>query len=122
MKFTYSKFFLAALLLFTLLSCGNNDNITTTMTPANQVLVMDNFYSPDSLKIPHGSTVTWSFQGHNPHTVTSGTQGDSSAGKLFDSVEVTSGVFEVTFDEPGIISYFCRLHGETGQLIVEGGF
>lgn len=112
MKFAYySRFFLLTMSLFSLLYCNNDDITRPPVTSA--VAVGDNFFSPESLFIEHGTTVTWFFQGHNSHTVT-----DAHSPSNFDSGERISGSFQVTFSEPDTISYFCHIHGETGTIEV----
>ncbi len=61
-------------------------------------------YSPATLTISAGETVTWFNADTMIHTVTSGTG-------LFDSGELRpGGRFSYTFTEPGTYSYFCIPH------------
>jgi plastocyanin len=78
------------------------------------VMVKDDFYAPASVLIAAGGTVTWTFVGANPHTVTSNTG-------LFDSSpEQTTGTFTHTFATPGTFPYHCLVHGTSmsGTVIV----
>lgn len=72
-------------------------------------------FAPDVLKVPVGTTVTWTNNDPTPHTITAD---DGS----FDSGEMKpGGTFSRTFDRPGAFSYRCVFHPsmrgrvETGQ-------
>ncbi|MBI2853044.1 MAG: cupredoxin family copper-binding protein [Chloroflexi bacterium] len=73
----------------------------------------DNFFSPDSLSVPVGATVTWTNSGRFPHTVT-------SDAKLFDSGMLKPGQsFSFTFQALGEYRYYCLYHpGQTGMVLV----
>lgn len=77
--------------------------------------IADNSFSPASLTVPAGSTVTWSNGGSLPHTVT--------AAGAFDSGILMSGdTFRRTFASPGTFEYVCSLHPEMkGVVVVTGG-
>lgn len=80
-------------------------------------------FSPSSITVEAGDTVQWVWTS-GIHTVTNGTgAADGSAGSLFD-VPLSSGSpsFAFTFDDPGVVPYFCRPHegfGMTGNITVE---
>lgn len=76
---------------------------------------IDNFqFSPATLTIPTGTTVTWTNQDDMVHTVTSATRVFSSA-----SLE-TDDLFSYTFTTPGTYTYFCKLHPHmTATVIVQ---
>ncbi|HYL81988.1 MAG TPA: cupredoxin family copper-binding protein, partial [Candidatus Acidoferrum sp.] len=76
---------------------------------------IDNFqFSPATLTVPKGTTVTWVNQDDMVHTVTSAAQAFSSA-----SLE-TDDTFSYTFTTPGTYTYFCRLHPRmTATVIVQ---
>jgi len=69
------------------------------------VSVDDNVFVPAAVTIDVGGTVTWTWTGSNPHTVTAD---DGS----FASAQQTSGSFSQTFDTAGTFSYFCEVHGQ----------
>jgi plastocyanin len=61
-------------------------------------------YSPDSITVPAGTTVTWRNLDPVPHTVT------SAEGK-FDSGIIESGKnFSYIFKDPGTYAYYCTIH------------
>jgi len=75
--------------------------------------VKDNFFSPQTIVIQEGGTVTWTFAGAIAHTVTFTGGPDSGTPQ-------TSGTFgPVTFTPAGTKSYFCKVHGNmTGTVTV----
>ena len=65
----------------------------------------DNSYSPNPVKIQKGQTVTWYNGDAISHTVTSGLDGDTDAGKIFDSDAIIPNQhYSITFDNTGNIS------------------
>jgi plastocyanin len=76
---------------------------------------IDNFqFSPATLTVAKGTTVTWINQDDMVHTVT-------SAAKVFSSAGLeTDDTFSFTFTTPGAYTYFCKLHPRmTGTVIVQ---
>jgi len=76
---------------------------------------IDNFtFSPPTLKVSAGTTVTWKNEDDIPHTVT-------STAKVFKSQALdTDDNFSFTFTTPGVYEYFCSLHPHmTGTIVVE---
>ncbi len=66
----------------------------------------DNFYSPATVSVFVGDTVTWRNTGATQHSATA------------DDGSFDTGIFaagqsrSVTFDNPGTFSYFCTVHGQ----------
>jgi glucose/arabinose dehydrogenase/plastocyanin len=78
-------------------------------------------YNPSSVNIHIGTTVKWINNDSVPHTVTEGTPaGDSSSRTKFDSGIFGPGqTFEHTFNQTGIINYYCSIHPfMSGEVIV----
>ena len=77
---------------------------------------IDNFtFTPQSVNVKAGTTVTWTNQDDIPHTVTSATKAFRS--KALD----TDDKFSFTFTTAGVYEYFCSLHPHmTGTIVVEG--
>ncbi|MCI0601489.1 plastocyanin/azurin family copper-binding protein [bacterium] len=78
------------------------------------ITIGDNFFSSTNgngnLTISAGDTVTWTVNGNNPHTVTSGSE--SSAGLIFNSGNLNRGqTFTFRFTDAGAFPYFCQVHG-----------
>jgi plastocyanin len=71
---------------------------------ANAVDIQNFAFSPDTLSIPAGTTVTWTNLDSATHTVTA----DDGA---FDSGNLpTSQTYSFTFDTPGTYTYHCSIH------------
>jgi plastocyanin len=83
--------------------------------PAVQRVTIDNFtFTPATITVAAGTTVTWINHDDVPHTVTAND-------KLFASKALdTDGTFSHTFTAPGTYPYFCAVHRHmTGQIIVK---
>jgi plastocyanin len=104
-----------------LVSCGNDNGSGNPMSNGNTVSVKDDFFDPANMTVTSGTTVTWTFQGNNQHTVTSGNPNDANAGSLFDNGPMSSGSVQVSFNQTGTFNYFCRIHGAamTGTITVQ---
>ena len=83
--------------------------------PAAVEIKIDNFsFSPAELKIPAGTTVTWTNHDDIPHTVV-------NTDKAFKSKVLDTGEkYSFTFASAGTYSYFCSIHPKmTGKVIVQ---
>ncbi|WP_082145075.1 cupredoxin domain-containing protein [Microvirga massiliensis] len=87
---------------------------TAPATRAAQVSV-DNFtFSPPTLTVTAGTTVTWTNADDIPHTIVA--QDHSFRSKALD----TDGSFSFTFTAAGEYDYFCSLHPHmVGKIIVK---
>jgi len=111
-----------ALLGFGLLSSVHGEGGTDAPLTADQPnlptssVAIDNFsFSPVSITVPVGTTLTWTNRDDIPHTVVSDDQKFKS--KALDTDEK----FSFTFTEPGTYSYFCSIPPKmVAKVIVEG--
>ena len=82
------------------------------------VSVVDFSYSPKTVTIQAGESVSWSNNGQSPHTVT-------ADGGSFDSGNLNPGQgYSHTFSTAGTYAYHCQYHqaqGMVGTVIVQGG-
>ena len=87
----------------------------TAADAANVVVKIDNFaYTPQTITVKAGDTVTWTNGDDIPHTVTSKT------GVFRSKALDTDDKFTFTFATPGTFPYFCALHPHmTGSIVVE---
>ncbi|MEU6194387.1 cupredoxin family copper-binding protein [Streptomyces sp. NPDC047061] len=70
-------------------------------------VAIQNFaFSPATLKVPVGTTVTWTNQDTDAHTVTSA----GSGGPLHSAALATHATYSHTFTEPGTYAYLCTIH------------
>ena len=83
---------------------------------ATSVNIGDNFFDPPDAAIEPGSTITWTNNGDEPHTVTAD---DGS----FDSGVLNPGdSYTVAFDGQGTLTYHCAIHSEMrGSVTIGGG-
>jgi len=83
------------------------------VSSANNVTIQGDAFSPSSLTVKVGDTVTWTNNDNHDHTVTS----DSSA---FNSGNIANGsTFSFTFNTAGTYSYNCGIHTSmTGTIVV----
>lgn len=97
---------------------GVTAGLTSLAAPAparaaeHAVQIADSAFSPTTLTIAVGDTVTWTNADDRPHTVTSN---DGA----FDSGNLDEGQsFSFTFTEPGTYAYRCNYHTEMQATIV----
>ena len=104
--------------IITLLVIGLLLGVTSAGAQSNQqtVSIRDFSFQPAQLSVEPGTTVTWTNEGNEPHTVTA----DNG---LFDSGMLYPGdSYSVQFDGMGTLSYYCTLHPSmTGGITVGGG-
>jgi amicyanin len=83
--------------------------------PAGASVSIDNFtFSPPTITVAAGSTVTWVNQDDIPHTVVASDKAFKS--KVMDTDEK----FSFTFTRPGEYAYFCSLHPHmVGKVVVK---
>ncbi len=90
----------------------------------NEVFMDGHSFSPSTLEVEAGTTVTWVNTNNEAHTVTSGSH-DGDADGEFDSGTMEPGdEFSYEFDKEGTYDYFCIPHvdqGMTGTIVVTSG-
>lgn len=82
---------------------GSGQAVTITTTSSSFA------FSPATLTIKVGTTVTWTNMTQAPHTVT------SDDGKSFDSgssnpIAASGGTYRFTFTKAGTFTYHCQIH------------
>lgn len=74
---------------------------------AGDAVAIKNFaFAPATLKVTVGTTVTWTNQDTDAHTVTS----DGSGGPLKSAALATGATYSYTFTKPGTYAYLCTIH------------
>src|SRR5687768_4462765 len=95
---------LAAMVCLLLAACSSDPTATTgATTPTAQdeeVQMADIAFTPASVTITPGSTVTWTNNDSVPHTVSFGDEGPQSS----ETID-PGGTFEATFAETGTYAY-----------------
>ncbi|MFD8078762.1 cupredoxin domain-containing protein [Streptomyces sp. NBC_00510] len=72
----------------------------------NAVAIKNFAFSPATLKVKVGTTVTWTNQDTDDHTVTSAATG----GPLQSAALATHATYSYTFTKPGTYAYLCTIH------------
>lgn len=85
---------------------NTNNTSNQANNPTAQSVSIKNFaYSPASMTVPVGTTVTWTNNDSVAHTVT------SDSGKILDSGTIQPGqTFSFTFTKAGTYAYHCAIH------------
>lgn len=100
-------------------SCGTSYQTTTptttpTQTQGNAVSIQNMAFSPATITVSVGTTVTWTNNDTTAHTVISDT-GAFSSGTLG-----SGGAFSRNFSTAGTFPYHCSIHPEMkGTVIVQ---
>ncbi len=82
---------------------------------ARSVEIGDNFFDPPNASVEPGSTITWTNNGDEAHTVTAD---DGS----FDSGVLNPGdSYTVAFGGQGTVTYHCEIHPEMRGSVTVGG-
>jgi plastocyanin len=93
---------------------GNTGGTGSTGGPGpDEVFIQGMTFSPSTLTVSAGTTVTWTNKDAISHTVTSDTG-------LFDSGTLAAnGTFNFTFMTEGTYTYHCKIHpGMTASVVV----
>ena len=110
--------------LMSAIACGSSSSTSPSPTPtpgsssvtipAGASNLGNQAYSPDSVNVSVGGTVTWMNNDSTAHTSTSDASG-------WDSGVVAPGAsFSRTFPTAGTFSYHCTLHtGMVGKVVVQ---
>ncbi len=95
-----------------LAACGGGGSSPSSAQPG-AVQVNDNYFTPGTIEIHTGDTVTWTWTGAADHNVT---------GPGFNSVTQGKGTtYQHTFTTAGTINYVCTIHsGMKGVIKVSG--
>lgn len=75
----------------------------------------DQRFEPTTVEIPVGGTVTWQNSGVTQHTATAVDDQRDPTGEFDSGVVVGTGTFSHTFDEVGVFTYTCAIHG--GEMV-----
>jgi plastocyanin len=86
---------------------------TTSKTQGSTISIRDFSFSPVSLTVPVGATVSWKNLDGEPHTV-------KSIDQLFRSGAMDENdTYSFTFDKPGTYRYVCSIHPQmVGTIVV----
>lgn len=105
----------AAVVLAAVAGCSSpTQEEPTTPAAPDQVTVVDRSFSPSSITVSVGDTVTWLFDdGGMAHDVV-------ADDRSFRSPLMVANTFTHTFTEPGTYGYHCTPHPDmTGTVVVQ---
>ena len=112
---TKPRLLLSTIAVIALTACGGNDAAAPAMPPPTPAIRIADFaFSPVTLTVSPGSTVTWTNVDATLHTVT-------SDGTTFDSGSFgRNSTFQFTASQPGTFQYRCAIHPSMrGTLVVQ---
>jgi nitrite reductase (NO-forming) len=93
---------------------SSNTNTDKVSIGKGATILGDKAFMPNHLRIKLGTTVTWTNNDNNLHTITSGTPNSANAGEAFDSgltaLIMPAKIYSHKFTNIGEFPYFCRLH------------
>jgi plastocyanin len=92
---------------------GGNTTTSVSIVPGSSSLT-DTAYQPNPIQVSVGTTVTWTNNDSQPHTVTSGSNGQPdnkfNSSPNFNPLLNPGQTFSFTFTQAGNYPYFCMLH------------
>lgn len=94
---------------------GDDAAAMATATGRKTIEIKDFMFSPMTITVKSGETITWINRDDEPHVVV-------SVGKKFpkSSALDTDQEFTITTGAPGTYEYFCSVHPKmTGTIVVE---
>ncbi len=109
--------YVLALPLFVSVACGSGAGAPAPESRPQRdstiVMAKDFMFAPASLTVAAGSTVTWTNQDDEPHTVV------SDSGLFRSGALDTNERFSFRFEKPGTYHYACSIHPRmVGTVIV----
>ena len=113
MKSKYMGIGIIALLIGIVALSGCTQNQQSV--PPNSVVIQNFAFSPNSLTVKVGTTVTWINQDSTTHTIT------SDNGAFQSSGDINSGSnYTFTFSKAGTYPYHCSIHPNMkGTIVVQ---
>ena len=88
---------------------------TASSQSRTEVKIRDFMFAPKTLTVPVGTTITWTNNDDDPHTVAS-TDKTTFKSSALDTGEK----YSYTFTKPGKYAYFCSIHPKmTAEVVVQ---
>jgi plastocyanin len=82
------------------------------------VTIRDRAFTPDSITVTAGTTVSWVNEDDAGHTITHGEDGAPGEGVLFDEPLSAGQTVTFTFDEPGEYPVTCTIHPDMQMVVI----
>jgi plastocyanin len=96
---------------FGMLMAASADFSVAQAQESNAVVIKNFMFSPMSLTIKAGSTVTWKNLDGEPHTVV------NDAGVFRSAALDQNDTYQFKFDKPGVYKIFCGIHPNMKETI-----
>lgn len=121
-----SRYLFVILYVFAIISISNSCTEDTVTDPhekpgntdkkepgVNEVWIQGSAFTPETITVTSGTTITWTNKEGIIHTVTSNNE-------LFDSGDIkNTGTYSFKFNAAGTFSYHCKLHPTmTAKVVV----
>ena len=102
-------------------ACENVEGILDELNPSTaNVSLQASSFSPSTVTVRPGGTVTWTNAGPVQHTITPTNAGQTGAWPAKTMSAQQGATFTHTFTTAGTFNYFCTIHsGMTGTVRVE---
>lgn len=102
--FPGGRLIVIGLLMLSVVSITESCKKSSDIPGANEVFIQGMAFSPSTITVTAGTTVTWTNKDGVAHTVTSTTS-------LFDSGSISAGgTYSHTFSTAGTFPYLCTVH------------
>ena len=93
---------------------GAGNATTSVSIVSGSSTLTDTAYQPNPIQVSVGNTITWTNDDSQPHTVTSGSNGQPdnkfNSSPNFNPLMAPAATFSHTFTEAGEYPYYCALH------------
>jgi plastocyanin len=101
------------------LGCGENNPLAPEIRGPNEIWIQNSQFVPAVLTVAVGTSVKWVNKDNISHTVDSGTPQNPVT--MFNSpvLDKRNMSFTWTFSAAGKYFYFCSIHGQQGQVVVQ---
>ena len=101
--------------LFLSASAGEIKDAGNIGVSENRIEIKDFAFSPQTITVKSGETITWINRDEEPHTIVSVEKQFKKSSALDTDQE-----FTITAGAPGTYTYFCSVHPKmTGTIVVE---
>ena len=92
-------------------SPGSTTTPATPLPGGNTVTIQNFAFSPPTMTVSQGATVTWVNQDAVNHQVINDASGSNAEGAIFNSPVIPKGgSYSFTFNIPGTYPYHCTIH------------
>ena len=107
----FRRTFVVSLAVGMLMSGFASEFTVAQAQEANAVVIKNFMFSPMSLTVKAGSTVTWKNLDGEPHTIV------NDAGIFHSAALDENDTYQFKFDKPGIYKIFCGIHPNMKETI-----